>query len=183
MNARDLPFGVHAGIGPTRGRDPDRVTDRLLEGALKRALERAGFTDVKTVLASGNVVFDVPAARSVTVERELEAAMQAHLGRVFPAIVRPVEALRTLLATDPYRSFRLEPGSKRIVTFLRAKPKTRPRLPVVLHGARILRLEGTEAFSAYVRTPHGPVFMTLIERTFGRDVTTRTWDTVVKVAR
>lgn len=31
--------------------------------------------------------------------------------------------------------------------------------------------------------PRGPVFMTLIEKSFGKEVTTRTWDTVAKVAR
>jgi hypothetical protein len=33
-----------------------------------------------------------------------------------------------------------------------------------------------------VRSPKGPVFMTLIEKTFGKEVTTRTWDTVKKAA-
>lgn len=38
--------------------------------------------------------------------------------------------------------------------------------------------------SAYVRHSRGqPVFMTLIEKTFGKALTTRTWDTVAKVAR
>ena len=37
--------------------------------------------------------------------------------------------------------------------------------------------------AAYVPGAKGPVFMTLIEKTFGKDVTTRTWDTVQKVAR
>ena len=44
-------------------------------------------------------------------------------------------------------------------------------------------MHGKELFSAYVATPKGPVFMTLIERTFGKELTTRTWDTVAKVAR
>ena len=39
-----------------------------------------------------------------------------------------------------------------------------------------------EIFSAYLPTPKGPVFMTLIQKTFGEDVTTRTWETVRKVA-
>jgi len=38
-------------------------------------------------------------------------------------------------------------------------------------------------FSTYLPNPKGPVFMTLIEKTFGKDVTTRTWDTIAKVAR
>ena len=49
-------------------------------------------------------------------------------------------------------------------------------------GARILCVKGAEVFTAYLRSPRGAVFMTLIEKTFGKDVTTRTWDTVRKCA-
>ena len=49
-------------------------------------------------------------------------------------------------------------------------------------GARILGINGREIFTAYVPSPRGPVFMALIEKTFGKDVTTRTWDTVKKCA-
>jgi hypothetical protein len=88
-----------------------------------------------------------------------------------------------MLARDPYAAFRLKPGTKRVVTFLRETPRARLDLPIALDGARILRIEGAHVFSAYVPGPRGPVFMTLIEKTFGKDVTTRTWDTVRKVAR
>ena len=44
-------------------------------------------------------------------------------------------------------------------------------------------MRGGEIYSAYLPTPKGPVFMTLIEKTFGKEQTTRTWDTVAKVAR
>src|SRR5262249_20925316 len=54
-------------------------------------------------------------------------------------------------------------------------------LPVELDGARILCRRGGELFSAYVPGPRGPVFMTLIQKTFGEEVTTRTWETVQKV--
>jgi len=50
-------------------------------------------------------------------------------------------------------------------------------------AAASLQRKGMDAFSAYVRSPKGPVFMTLIERTFGKDVTTRTWETIAKVVR
>lgn len=111
------------------------------------------------------------------------AAMTKRLGREFLTIVRPIDALRELLASDPYKAFRLAPGAKRIVTFLRDKPGSKLALPSELHGARILSMKGGEIFSAYVPNPKGPVFMTLIEKTFGKELTTRTWDTVAKVAR
>jgi len=150
---------------------------------LKAAFEAAGFTDVKTVLSTGNVVFSAPRAAESSLERKAEAAIRQRLGRDFLTIVRSVDALREMLASDPYEAFRLAPAAKRVVTFLRDTPASQLALPIELDGARILAVDGREAFTAYVPSPKGAVFMTLIQKTFGKDVTTRTWDTVSKVAR
>jgi uncharacterized protein (DUF1697 family) len=150
---------------------------------LQRAFEAAGFTEVKTILGSGNVAFNARVASETALERRAEAAMLEQLGHAFMTFVRPVDELQDLLESDPYRSFRLDAGAKRIVTFLRDKPPAKLKLPPARDGARILVVKGREAFSAYTRTPKGPVFMTLIAEAFGKDVTTRTWDTVGKVAR
>ena len=151
--------------------------------ALKAAFEAAGFTDVKTVLGSGNVVFDARSSSEQLLQQKAEAAMQDRLGKAFMTIVRSIEQLRKVLATDPYKPFNVSPKAKRIVTFLRGRPTAKIKLPVELDGARILALRDGEIFSAYLPNPKGPVFMTLIDKTFGKDVTTRTWDTVAKVAR
>ena len=151
--------------------------------ALKAAFEAAGFTDVKTVLGSGNVVFDARSSSEAALQQKAEAAMQDQLGQAFLTIVRPIEQLRKLLASDPYKPFKVSPTAKRIVTFLRGRPKAKIKLPVELDGARILAMKDGEIFSAYLPNPKGPVFMTLIQKTFGKDLTTRTWDTVAKVAR
>jgi uncharacterized protein (DUF1697 family) len=109
--------------------------------------------------------------------------MKQRLGQSFLTIVRSLDALHEVLASDPYRGFRVAPAAKRIVTFFRQEPRAGVTLPVELDGARLLAIQGGELFSAYLPTPRGPVFMSLIEKTFGKEVTTRTWDTVAKVAR
>lgn len=161
------------GVSPTNAKMPE----------LKKAFESAGFAEVRTVLSSGNVVFVAAAGPEAELERQAETAMQARLGKAFPAIVREVAALQRLLASDPFTELQLERDAKRVVTFLRREPKERLDLPIARDGASILRVEGREVFSAYVPSPLGPVFMTLIEKTFGRDVTTRTWDTLAKVVK
>ena len=160
------------GVSPMNAKMPE----------LKRCFEAAGFQDVKTVLASGNVVFTTRAATEAALERKAEAAMQAGLGRTFYTIVRSVDALREMLATDPFAPFTLPANAKRVVTFQRAARPPATPLPVEQDGARILASTGREVFTAYVPSPRGPVFMTLIEKTFGSEVTTRTWDTVRKCA-
>src|SRR5947209_1599108 len=147
---------------------------------LKRCFESAGFTDVKTLLSSGNVVFNARAASNAAIERKAEAAMAQQLDRTFLTIVRPTDALRALLDADPFSAFGLPANAKRVVTFLRTPSETKLSLPIEFDAAQILAMNGSEVFSAYVPGPRGPVFMTLIEKTFGEGVTTRTWDTVRK---
>ena len=149
---------------------------------LKHCFEQAGFTNVRTILGSGNVVFDARAASEASLERKAEAAMQATLGRSFYTIVRPADALRAMLASDPYAAFALPADAKRVVSFLREARKPKVPLPLEADGARVLSANGREIFTAYVKSEKGPVFMTLIEKAFGADVTTRTWDTIAKCA-
>lgn len=160
------------GVSPMNAKMPE----------LKRCFENAGFTDVKTLLSSGNVVFNARANSAAALERKVEAAMKQHLDRSFQTIVRPVDALNDLLDADPYAAFELPTGSKRVVTFLRSAHTAKLALPLEKDDAQILCMQGQEIFSAYVPGPKGPVFMTLIEKTFGTDLTTRTWDTVRKCA-
>lgn len=160
------------GVSPMNAKMPE----------VKRAFEAAGFTEVKTVLASGNVVFDARSASEAALERKAEAAMQSALGRSFYTIVRPVQALCTLLEADPYAKYRLPANAKRVVSFLRKPVAPRVALPLEADGARVLHLAGREAFTAYLPSDKGPVFMVLIGKAFGTDVTTRTWDTVRKCA-
>jgi len=97
---------------------------------LKRAFEKAGFDEVRTVLGSGNVVFSARAASDAALQRKAEAAMQEHLGRSFPTIIRSIDELQALLAADPFAQYRLPPASKCIVTFLReCRPERRPGFP------------------------------------------------------
>jgi len=148
---------------------------------LKQCLETAGFGHVKTVLASGNVVFDARAASRESLERKVESAMEKGLGRVFATTVRSIEELAALQTADPYKKFDLPAEAKRVVTLLHTRPTTKVKLPIELDEAQILCLKGTEVFSAYVPNAKGPVFMALIEKTFGKDLTTRTWETIRKV--
>jgi hypothetical protein len=87
-----------------------------------------------------------------------------------------------VLAADPFTPFELPPNAKRVITFLRDKPTRKLSLPIEAFGTQILLMKGGMIFSAYVPSPKGAAFMTVIEKAVGKDVTTRTWDTVRKVA-
>ena len=161
------------GVSPLNAKMPE----------LKRAFELAGFGEVRTMLTSGNVVFSARPAPDAVLARKAEAAMQQHLERSFVTFVRSVDDLRQLLQSDPYAAFGAKRGFKRVVTFLASAPKTKLALPLEIVGGRILALAGREVFGDYRERDRGPAFMTLLQKTFGKNITSRTWQTVEKAAR
>lgn len=161
------------GVSPSNARSEE----------LQRCFEHAGFGKVRTVLSSGNVVFDARGAAESALEGRAERAMQDVLGRSFYTIVRPADMLRELLQSDPFAGCGLPAGAKRVVSFLREAREPRVALPLAADQACVLALLGREAYTAYVPGDQGPIFMKLIETAFGNEVTTRTWDTVAKCAK
>lgn len=145
---------------------------------LRRAFEAAGFANVVTVLSSGNVAFDASSRTATALGPRAERALRETLGRGFPAIVRTTAHLVELLAGDPFAGYSFPSHAKRVVSFLGASCESKVALPLVSDEAHVLGVRGGEAFTAYVPNARGPVFMQQIERAFGTNVTTRTWETV-----
>jgi uncharacterized protein (DUF1697 family) len=158
------------GVSPMNAKSADLV----------RAFEAAGFEAVATVASSGNVVFRARGS-APALEKKAEAAISNTLGTAFTTFVRPIAELQALLERDPFARFDVPRGAKRVVTFFRERPARIPKLPVTLGNATIYAVQDREILTAYVREPGNPVFMTLIERTFGKAVTTRTWESVARI--
>jgi uncharacterized protein (DUF1697 family) len=160
------------GVSPMNAKMPE----------LRRCFEAAGYTDVKTLLSSGNVVFGARAGSTARLEGRVEAAIRSGLDRGFDAFVRSTAQLQALIEADPFAGFEFAPAAKRVVSFLRHPVERGFVLPPERDGARILKVSGAEVYSVYVPGPKGPVFMNLLERSFGTAMTTRTLDTVRKCA-
>jgi uncharacterized protein (DUF1697 family) len=158
------------GVSPTNAKMAD----------LRACFEKIGFTNVRTVLSSGNVIFTEEGRWESNLTKVIESGMTEYLLRVFPVIVRSTDHLLTVLKADPFAHCQISPEAKRVVTFLGQPNREEISLPIESEGVRILSMRGSEVFVSYVPNERGPIFMTPIEKTFGKNVTTRTWDTVKK---
>ena len=148
--------------------------------ALRGCLEDLGFENVKTVRSSGNAVFDARKSATGALERRIEAKLAAGVGRSFGTFVRSRDELASMLEADAFAAHKLPAAAKRLVTFLHEPPEQPPGLPIVIDGAWIVACAGREVFAAYEPGHTGPEFMKLLEDSFGKNITTRTWDTVRK---
>jgi uncharacterized protein (DUF1697 family) len=147
---------------------------------LKHCMEAAGFTEVRTILSSGNVALNASAPKDESIAQTIEAQLQQQLGRSFPVTVRSVAHLEHLLDSDPFSRYQVPAGAKRVITFLWKAPDAKLTLPIEYEGVTIHQVRDLEVFTSYIPHPKGPVFMSLLEKTFGKDQTTRTRETVKK---
>jgi uncharacterized protein (DUF1697 family) len=149
---------------------------------LKKDFEACGFMDVKTIATSGNVAFSAAIAEAAVVKKA-EAALKKRLGRETPVHVRSRAELRKMVEADPYQGFAIPKDAKRVITFLEASAKTALKLPHHQDGASILHIKDGVAYSAYVRSPKGAVFMKVLEQAFGKGITTRTWNMINRLVK
>jgi len=152
--------------------------------ALKKAFGSMGFKNVRTVLVSGNVVFEAPGTDPPgggAISRGLEKAF----GFPVMVILRTAAELEAMVAADPFRGIPGGPTIKPCVTFLPDKKPGRPRLklPEPEKGIRIVRVTPGEVFSivCYGEDGRTPALMSYVGKVFGTDGTTRTWGTVLKL--
>lgn len=89
-------------------------TGKLPMSELKALCEHAGFTEVRTYIASGNVIF-VTDKSQATVKLLLESALQKYAGKPVGVVVRTIHDLSRLLRANPFAECA---GNQTVVIFL-----------------------------------------------------------------
>jgi uncharacterized protein (DUF1697 family) len=147
--------------------------------ALKARWEGLGLTGVKTLLNSGNVVFEAGRATPARLEAQLAKDLLGWLGFEVEVLVRTADELERLLAHRPT----VLAGEKSYALFLSGTPR-RVTLPVI-DAKEGMALEAVVDRVALVRSlPTGSrpgASMNFVQKTLGVSFTSRNWNTVEKV--
>jgi len=163
------------------GNKPIRMTD------LQKAFESLRFTNVKTVLASGNVLFDAPPAKPAALTAPIEKELKQAFGTEIPVLVRTLKDLQRLVAANPFQGVAVTPQTRLYVTFLCEKPKGTLKIPYTSPDKtfRILRVTTSEVCSVVTLSPeHGTLdLMGFLEKQFGKRITTRNWNTLIRLLK
>ncbi len=152
---------------------------------LRKAFESMGFGNVKTLLASGNVIFEAPQAPASAIAKRIEEKLEKTFGFSIGVIVRTKEDLRRLSDAQPFKGIKVTPETRLYVTFLSEKPKSGLKIPYKSPDGNftILRATDTEVCSVLTISPDSRTvdLMGILEKEFGKKVTTRNWNTVTKL--
>ena len=153
---------------------------------LRKSFEGMGFKNVRTLIASGNVLFETSASDSGKLAQKIEAGLKKSFGFPVDVILRSLEEIQRILISNPFKDIKVTPEIRLYVSFLTDKPKTPLKLPYESpqKDFRILRTSEREVFSVSMPAPRGRStgnLMTTIEKAFGKKITTRNWNTIARI--
>jgi uncharacterized protein (DUF1697 family) len=153
---------------------------------LRGVFESLGFTNVRTVLASGNVVFDSAGPSGADLPSLIEGALSRRYDRKIDVLLRTQSDIQALVDSRPFKEVEANPQTRLYVTFLgHDSKKVTYRGPVGTKegGFAILRVTDAEVCSAVTLSPehHTTDLMKFLDREIGGNVTTRNWNTLLKI--
>ena len=153
---------------------------------LKKAFERCGYSNVKTILASGNVVFDAERATEASLIQQLEPALTKALRYDVKVVVRTVADVQRLFDSQPFKKIKVTPQTRTFVTFLKDEPSTAAMRALGKggNGYTIVRVADRAVCSVVdLSVTRTPDLMAVVEKAFGKGVTTRSWNTVARILK
>jgi uncharacterized protein (DUF1697 family) len=149
-------------------------TGKLPMGDLKRLCEKAGFRNVRTYIASGNVVAERAGAESKA-KAALESELKAYAGKPVGVIVRTAAEMSKAVASNPFAD---RSASQTVAIFLDHAPHA--------EALRDAKGQANEEFQSsareiYVHYPDG-IGRSKLRIPAARDGTGRNMKTVAKLA-
>jgi len=151
---------------------------------LREMAEGCGLANARTLLQSGNLVFECDRRKSAELETILERALARDLGVDTPVIVRSAAEWRAVIAANPFRAeAKADPGHL-LVMALKAAPPAAGVADLVraISGRERVKAHGRELYLVYPDGVGRSRFSgAIIDRKIGVAGTARNWNTALKL--
>ncbi len=163
------------GIGPG---NPNMTSEKF-----KVFFTELGFTNVSTVLSSGNVIFESQENNTSTLAKLIEQSLPQKLGFSRSVIVRSQTELQKIIELDIFKDIEHShnKGKYLLITFFRLTPTINLKLPFTPENKpyTIIGKADKTIFGVIdLSKSKTPDYMSWLEKMFGKDITSRTPKTI-----
>jgi uncharacterized protein (DUF1697 family) len=155
---------------------------RIAMADLRSLIEGLGFSDVRTLLNSGNALFKATRTTSAKVASVIEEAIQREFGFSVSVVVVTARDLNTIVAANPLAEAAQDP-SRFLVAFV-AKKSVLGKANPLLQQSWAPEALAIGRNAAYLWCASGIIDSKLVKefsRVTAGTVTTRNWSTVLKL--
>jgi len=150
---------------------------------LRVALEKLNLKNVMTLLNSGNVLFESDGS-------DLENTIEEHLEKTFgfpiPTILRKYKTILALYANNPFKNIKVTKETRLYVSFLKNEVDTDLELPYKSedHSFEIIEKRNSTICSVLdLSVSKTPKAMDALEKFYGKELTTRNWNTIERIVK
>lgn len=160
-------------------------TGKIAMAQLRAFCEGLGLRNVRTLLQTGNLVFDTDEIAPPALEARLETAAREKLGLATDFFVRSLKDWREVLAANPFPQEAESDPSHLLLMALKGKPASSAidALRASIQDREHIEAVGDVLFAVY---PDGigtsKLTLPRIEKALGLRGTGRNWNTAVKLA-
>ena len=159
--------------------------NRVSMADLRNLLANLGFANVRSILQSGNLVFESHVSTTSRLEVHLTQAAKAHLALETEFFVRTAREWRAIVTGNPFPNEAKRDPAHLVVMLLKNADDRKhvAALEKAIPGREAIRAGGRHIYIVY---PDGigesRLTNTLIEQKLGAQGTARNWNTVLKIA-
>ena len=150
---------------------------------LRNFLAALGMENVRSLLQSGNLIFESKVRTGSELERFLESEALDRLSLEADFIVRTPDEWKTIIRQNPFRKEAERDPGHLVVMFLKSEPDISDIVALEgdIRGREVVRAKGKQA---YIYFPDGQgrskLTHTVLEKRLGRG-TGRNWNTILKL--
>ena len=159
--------------------------NRVAMSDLRDLLAALGLAGAKSLLQSGNLVFQTDRLTGAALERLLEQETAKRLDVSADYVVRSADEWEKIVARNPFPKEAKNDPSHLVVMFLKTAPHAKgvDALQASVKGPEIIRSDGKQLYVVYpAGIGRSKLTGTLIEQKLGCRGTGRNWNTVLKLA-
>ena len=152
---------------------------------LKEVLKKLGFQSIVTILNSGNIILDADTDTEELLEQKIADQLEKTFGFRVPTIVRNANLVEAWIRDDPFEGIEVTKQIRLYITFLREVKEVDITIPWKSEDGsfRILQKNHKEIFSVLdLSKSSTPEAMSVLERAYSKEITTRNWKTILRIA-
>ena len=159
--------------------------NKVAMGELRDMLSRLGFEQPRSLLQSGNVLFQCRPRTAAQLEKILEDGLRTHCAVDTDFMVRTADEWRAIVERNPFPKEAARAPGYLLMFCLKDAPAAADvkALQAAIKGREVVRADGRQA---YIVFPDGVgrsrLTSALIEKKLGTRGTGRNWNTVLKLA-
>lgn len=153
---------------------------------LQKELEKMDLKNIVTLLNSGNILFDVISEDEEKLEKTISIHLEKSFGFPIPTMIRKSEMIFELINYEPFKDIILTKDIRMYVSFLGNNTESLMELPWISedNSYRIIsKIDKTICSVLDLSLSKTPKAMKALEKYYGRDITTRNWNTIKRIEK